>query len=164
MCIIRKMLTCVTTVFNQPSHHICCAIIPIPIFSGRQLSLEIEPGTFLLATAGSLVTQVEDVVDTGSQGYSFIKLNSGMTEICRPSLYAAKHPLVIVPSSSGAGDENKRGTGNFVVVGHCCETGDLLTPGEGSTFLAPRCLLQPRIGTHSIRILHVATSLTLLSL
>jgi diaminopimelate decarboxylase len=37
---------------------------------------------------------VQDVVNTGAQGYTFIKLDSGMSEIMRPSLYGAQHPIV----------------------------------------------------------------------
>lgn len=66
--------------------------------TGRELKLEIEPGTFLVANAGSLVCTVQDVVSTGSAGYEFIKLDAGMTELLRPSLYGAVHPLVVVPA------------------------------------------------------------------
>lgn len=52
----------------------------------RKLKLEIEPGTFLVANSGSLLCTVQDIVNTGSEGYSFIKLDSGMTEVLRPSL------------------------------------------------------------------------------
>jgi diaminopimelate decarboxylase len=44
--------------------------------TGRALTLEIEPGTFLMANNGSLVTEVIDVVDTGANGYHFIKVNA----------------------------------------------------------------------------------------
>lgn len=54
--------------------------------TGRQLHLEIEPGTFLVANAGSLLCQIEDLVSTGEDGYKFAKLNTGMTEVLRPSL------------------------------------------------------------------------------
>ena len=37
----------------------------------RQLHLEIEPGTFLVANAGSLVTTITDIVDTGGRRISF---------------------------------------------------------------------------------------------
>ena len=45
---------------------------------GRQLRLEIEPGTFLVANAGAILSTVIDVVDTGSNGYNFIKVDAGM--------------------------------------------------------------------------------------
>ena len=92
--------------------------------TGRELHLEIEPGTFLLANAGALVSTVQDVVTTGSTGHDFIKLDAGMTEVLRPSLYGAQHPLVLVKAGGSAAE----GDESYVVVGHCCESGDLMTP------------------------------------
>lgn len=54
--------------------------------TGRQIKLEIEPGTFLVANAGALVSTVQDIVSTGSEGHTFLKLDSGMTDVLRPSL------------------------------------------------------------------------------
>ena len=97
--------------------------------TGREIKLEIEPGTFLVANAGTLLTRVQDIVSTGDSGYTFIKLDSGMTEIARPTLYGAQHPIVIL--NDGPSDETEK----YVVVGHCCESGDLFTcaPGEPET-------------------------------
>ena len=53
---------------------------------GRKIKLEIEPGTFLVANAGALLCSVQDIVSTGEGGHTFIKLDSGMTEVLRPSL------------------------------------------------------------------------------
>lgn len=65
--------------------------------TGRELKLEIEPGTFLLANSCAIVCSVQDIVETGGEdGHTFIKLDAGMTEVLRPSLYAAQHPLVTV--------------------------------------------------------------------
>ena len=43
----------------------------------------------------------QDLVSTGASGYEFIKLDAGMTELLRPSLYGAVHPIVVVPSKVG---------------------------------------------------------------
>lgn len=103
--------------------------------TGRLIHLEIEPGTYLLANAGALLTSVMDTTHTGPEGYHFIKLNSGMTEILRPSLYGSQHPIEILQKTpSGAELET-------LVVGHCCESGDILTPAPGDPeALAPRKL------------------------
>jgi diaminopimelate decarboxylase len=99
---------------------------------GRRLRLEIEPGTFLVANAGAVLARVVDVVRTDTR--TFVKLDSGMTEILRPSLYGSQHPVAFWPAAD-------RGRVPTVVVGHCCESGDLVTcaPGESET-LAPRDL------------------------
>lgn len=112
--------------------------------TGRKLKLEIEPGTFLLAHACSLVTRIQDITSTGNEGYRFLKLDSGMTEILRPSLYGAQHPIHLVCEP---GQEKFRELMNQVVVGHCCESGDLLTPAPGDPeALAPRNLIRGEIG------------------
>ena len=101
--------------------------------TGRAIRLEIEPGTFLLANSCSLVTTIQDMVNTGGKGYHFLKLDAGMTEILRPALYASQHPIIVVPAKETSQ------TVSYVVVGHCCESGDLLTPSpENHEELAPR--------------------------
>ena len=64
--------------------------------SGRRLRLEIEPGTFLVANCGALLSTIQDIVTTrksctsvqlnDNAGHTFLKLDCGMTEILRPSL------------------------------------------------------------------------------
>ena len=111
--------------------------------TGRALKLEIEPGTFLLANAGSVVTSVQDKVHTGTdEGHTFLKLDAGMTDVLRPSLYGAQHPLVVVKAE---GEE--AATEPVVVVGHCCESGDLLTcaPDEPET-IGERVLTKAEVG------------------
>lgn len=102
--------------------------------TGRRLQLEIEPGTFLVANACSLVSTIRDVVQTGgAEAMTFFKSDTGMTEILRPSLYAAQHPIVVVPA------RKREETVRAVVVGHCCESGDLLTPTpDNPEALGPR--------------------------
>jgi diaminopimelate decarboxylase len=97
-----------------------------------------------LANACSLVTTVQDITSTGSEGYRFLKLNAGMTEILRPSLYGAQHPIVLVPEE---GTNKFREEMEQVVVGHCCESGDLLTPAPGDAEkLATRNLPRGEVG------------------
>lgn len=109
--------------------------------TGRTIKLEIEPGTYLLANSCSLVTTVQDAVNTGKDGYNFLKLDAGMTEVLRPALYAAQHPIVVLPQKESSE------TLKYVIVGHCCESGDLLTPSpENHEELAPRELAKAEIG------------------
>ena len=106
---------------------------------GRALSLEIEPGTFLVALAGAVVATCVDVVDTGREGYLFAKLDAGMPEVTRPSLYGAQHPIDVLATD--------RDTAAVVFVGPCCESGDVLTPAPGDPeALGPRWVPRPRIG------------------
>jgi diaminopimelate decarboxylase len=113
----------------------------------RQLKLEIEPGTYLVAMAGALVSTVQDkVMTTGDAGHTFLKLDAGMTDVLRPSLYGAVHPITVLPGtgkSDDIGDESE----SVVVVGHCCESGDLMSPQEGDPeALGERMLRKAEIG------------------
>ncbi|GMI36412.1 hypothetical protein TeGR_g8443, partial [Tetraparma gracilis] len=116
--------------------------------TGREIKLEIEPGTFLTANAGCLVSKVQDKVTTSD--YTFLKLDSGMTEVLRPSLYGAVHPLTVLPASGSPSDVGTA-TEEVVVVGHCCESGDLLTPLPGEPeSLGTRVLRKAEIGDYVV--------------
>lgn len=109
---------------------------------GRELKLEIEPGTYIVANAGAVVASVEDMTDTGEGGYHFIKLNAGMTEVTRTCLYGSQHLISVVPAVN-----EPREVREYIVVGHCCESGDILTPAPGDPEeLGPRHLLEAKIG------------------
>jgi diaminopimelate decarboxylase len=105
---------------------------------GRALHVEIEPGTYLVANAGAIVATCIDVVDTGAEGFRFAKLDTGMPEIARPSLYGAQHPIDVLAESPPT---------DVVFVGPCCESGDVLTPAPGDPeALAQRHVPTPRAG------------------
>lgn len=87
--------------------------------TGRQLKLEIEPGKYLVLNTCSVLAEIVDIVDTWPQWYTFIKVNTGMTEIPRPTMYGVQQPIHIV----WIWEAKKK----YVVIGHCCESGDLLT-------------------------------------
>jgi diaminopimelate decarboxylase len=109
--------------------------------TGRRLKLEIEPGTYIAAQMGAVVSTIQDTATTGPDGYEFLKLDTGMTDILRPSLYGAQHAIRVYPAN-----ETHR-TKPYVVVGHCCESGDILTPAPGDPeALQPRELPEAAIG------------------
>jgi len=90
----------------------------------RRLGLEIEPGTYLAANPCILVARIDDIVDTGAGGYRFLKIDASMTELLRPMIYGARHPIRLLDKGEAVSDE-------YVVVGTCCESGDIFTPKEG---------------------------------
>jgi diaminopimelate decarboxylase len=110
--------------------------------TGRQLRLEVEPGTYLMVNSGSIVTRVIDKVTTGAQGHTFLKIDAGLTEILRPSYYGAPHPLVVVPQ-----EDREEAPEACVVSGHCCIAGDVLTTERNEVEkLAPRLLAHAEPG------------------
>ena len=116
--------------------------------TGRRIRLEVEPGTYLVANAGCVIATVHDRTNTGAGGYRFLKIDSGMTEVLRPSMYGAQHPLVGVPADGGRAPSPII---DAIVAGHCCESGDILTPAAGDPeALAPRSLRDVRVGDYLV--------------
>lgn len=107
--------------------------------TGRELRLEIEPGTWLVAHAGVLLAQIDDIVDTGAEGYTFLRINTGMNDFLRPAMYGAQHAIQVINRNA---DE-----GQYVVTGHSCETSDILTPMLGDPeHIEPRKMRKASIG------------------
>jgi diaminopimelate decarboxylase len=107
--------------------------------TGRRLHLEIEPGRWLVAHHGYLLTEIVDIVDTGSDGYTFLRTNTGMNDFMRPAMYGAQHRMHVLNTNS----EQAR----YIVVGHCCETGDILTPApHDPESILPRTFNKANIG------------------
>lgn len=107
--------------------------------TSRELHLEIEPGSWLVAHAGTLLTEITDIVDTGGDGFTFLRTNTGMNDFLRPTLYGAQHEIEILNDATEQAD--------YVVVGHNCETGDIITtePRNPENIL-PRRLRKAQIG------------------
>jgi diaminopimelate decarboxylase len=153
---VGRMATEASTELRAVGAPVVAAFEAFAAETGRRLALEIEPGTFLAANSGCVVATVQDVVRTGGgpDGHTFYKLDSGMTEVLRPSLYGAQHPLVVVPAEASeaeeageVGEEEAEEREEAIVVGHCCESGDLLTPAPSDPeALLPRPLRKARAG------------------
>lgn len=139
---VGRMSTEPSTDLQRAGEPIAAELRRFATEEGRQLHLEIEPGTFFVGNSGAVVASVIDVVDTGKEGYSFIKTDTGMTEILRPSMYGSQHPIIVVPRV-----EQERPAKDYLVVGHCCESGDILTPEpDNPEGLLTRRLTEARIG------------------
>ena len=110
--------------------------------TGREIHLEVEPGTYLVANGCAILSTIQDMTSTGEDGYRFLKLDTGMTDNTRPSMYGSQHPMRVFPQN-----EEERNEQEYIVTGHCCESGDILTPAEGDPeALSPRSLIEAKIG------------------
>ena len=95
----------------------------------RPTRLAIEPGRALVARAGWLVARVLHVRDRGGRQ---VVIDAGMTELIRPALYGARHPIVALTSLGRvvAGRERGPGFGPGIqparVEGPICESTDSL--------------------------------------
>ncbi|WP_119069646.1 diaminopimelate decarboxylase [Aggregatilinea lenta] len=86
-----------------------------PLLGGWQV--KIEPGRSIIADAGALLVSVLYVKTQGGQ--RFVLTDGSMTELIRPALYDAVHPVVPVGNLSGD-------VSDAVVAGPVCESADVL--------------------------------------
>jgi diaminopimelate decarboxylase len=78
--------------------------------------LLIEPGRFVVAQAGALLTRV--LVEKKNGAKTFIITDAAMNDLIRPALYHAHHEIVPVRQPSG------KSTITADIVGPVCESGD----------------------------------------
>ena len=95
---------------------------------GHAITLEIEPGRYLVAEAGVLVSEVRAVKRQGRQ--HFVLVDAGFNDLMRPSMYGAHHGIQLL-----AADDVPRETVPTVVGGPLCESGDVFTQGDGGVVL-----------------------------
>lgn len=101
------------------------------MLEGRDLQVSIEPGRFLTANAGVLLTRVEylksapdlqpqDPAPDQDSGKNFAIVDAAMNDLLRPSLYQSWHGVLPVAEATGNGSKT------WDVVGPICESGDWL--------------------------------------
>jgi diaminopimelate decarboxylase len=106
---------------------------------GHPLRLEIEPGRYLVAESGYLLTEIRAIKQMG--GNTFYLLDAGFNNIARPILYGAYHPMSICPRDGNT----RRALRDVVVGGPLCESGDIFTQSEGG-FVCTRSLPAAEVG------------------
>ena len=107
---------------------------------GHPVRLEIEPGRYVVAEAGYLITEILAVKQMGRR--LFCLVDAGFHTLARPVLYGAYHPMSIAPSSGETAPRTPRRT---VVGGPLCESGDIFTQDEGG-FVRTQLLPEARVG------------------
>ena len=112
---------------------------------GHAVQLEIEPGRFLVAESGVLVSQVRAVKAMGSR--HFVLVDAGFNDLMRPSLYGSYHHISLLPADGRSLDENA--TVDSVVAGPLCESGDVFTQLEGG-MVAPRALPPAKVDDYLV--------------
>jgi diaminopimelate decarboxylase len=78
--------------------------------------LLLEPGRFIIAQAGALLTRVLYVKKNGTK--TFIITDAGMNDLIRPALYHAHHEIIPIKQPAG------KSTLTADIVGPVCESGD----------------------------------------
>ena len=107
---------------------------------GHSISLEIEPGRYLLAECGYLICEIRAIKQMGEN--LFYLVDAGFNNLARPILYGAYHPMSICHDDS---KDNHDETHQVVVGGPLCESGDIFTQEEGG-FVSRRELPVASVG------------------
>ena len=89
----------------------------VPLIRDVGLTLLLEPGRYLVGSAGVLLTTVLSRKHSG--GKELVIVDAGMNDLVRPSHYLAYHEIAEVESAG-------RAAAPVDVVGPVCETGDFL--------------------------------------
>ena len=84
---------------------------------GRDLALVFEPGRFIVANAGVLLTRVEYLKHTEHKDFAIV--DAAMNDLIRPALYQAWMDVTAVQPRATAARA-------YDIVGPICETGDFL--------------------------------------
>ena len=138
-------------------------------FPDTKVSLEIEPGRYLVAEAGYLVSEIRAIKRMGAN--TFYLVDAGFNNLARPILYGSHHPMSVIvretafsPSPStgeGRGEVMQRAAAfttsslserplvDVVVGGPLCESGDIFTQEEGG-FVSTRSLPTAEIGDYLV--------------
>jgi diaminopimelate decarboxylase len=90
----------------------------LPQLQPLNLRILVEPGRFIVANAGILLTRVEYVKNTGRKHFAIV--DAAMNDLIRPALYDAYHEIVPIRRRRGG----KRSLQPTDVVGPICESSD----------------------------------------
>ena len=112
---------------------------------GHRIRLEIEPGRYLTAESGYVVTEVRAIKRQGSRKYLLV--DAGFNTLARPVLYGSYHPMSLCPAKAESAADLAAGaaTEEVAVGGPLCESGDIFTQTDGG-FVASRPLPPAQVG------------------
>jgi len=106
-----------------------------PILKKAKLKIILEPGRFISGNSGILVTKV--IYNKRTPRKKFLIVDSGMSDLIRPSLYEAYHKIVPVSVPQNSSETAEKTD----VVGPICESGDFLGKDRLLPHMAPGDLL-----------------------
>nr|WP_315476525.1 diaminopimelate decarboxylase [uncultured Undibacterium sp.] len=93
---------------------------------GHKISMEIEPGRFLVAQSGILISELRAQKQVGNNFFVFV--DAGFNDLVRPSMYGSFHQITAHTADGALRSGTARPT---VVAGPLCESGDVFTQEEG---------------------------------
>ncbi len=108
--------------------------VPLRKLKRNRPHLLLEPGRFIVAQAGALVTRVLYRKENGTKRFTIV--DAAMNDLLRPSLYGARHEVVPVDLRV-----NESARSQSDICGPICETGDFLARDVPLPVVAPGSLL-----------------------
>jgi diaminopimelate decarboxylase len=113
---------------------------------GHHVSLEIEPGRYLVSESGALIAEIRAVKQMGTN--TFYLLDAGFNNLARPILYGSYHPMAVCYSDTS--ERARREESHPVIVGGpLCESGDIFTQEDGG-FVRSRDLPVADVGDYLV--------------
>ena len=110
---------------------------------GHPVALEIEPGRYIAAESGYLVTEIRAVKRQADN--LFYLVDAGFNNLARPIMYGSYHPISIAAGEGNPNDVASRPLQDVTIGGPLCESGDIFTQEEGG-FVAKRALPESQVG------------------
>ena len=104
------------------------------------VSLEIEPGRYVVGEAGQLIAEVRAIKRTSLSRFALV--DAGFNDLVRPAMYGSFHAISVVHRDGSVGGGAEEPT---VVGGPLCESGDVFTQEEGG-LVVPRELPDVAVG------------------
>jgi len=111
---------------------------------GHPVHLEIEPGRFLMAEAGVLVSEVRAVKNMGSR--HFVLVDAGFNDLMRPVMYGSYHHISLLPANGR--ELAQQPLRETVIAGPLCESGDVFTQQAGG--VETRALPPVKVGDYLV--------------
>lgn len=110
------------------------------------VEMEIEPGRFLVAQSGKLVSELRAQKQVGSNFFALV--DAGFNDLARPAMYGSFHRITAHEPNGMPRHGALRAT---VVAGPLCESGDVFTQEEGGEVVTqdlPSCEIGDLIVFH----------------
>lgn len=93
---------------------------------GHKISMEIEPGRFLVAQSGILISELRAQKQVGSNFFALV--DAGFNDLARPAMYGSFHRIT---AHTADGTLRTTALKPTVVAGPLCESGDVFTQEDG---------------------------------
>jgi diaminopimelate decarboxylase len=108
-----------------------------PVLHERGLTAILEPGRYVVAGSGFLISRVTTRRVSG--GAEWIGCDTGFNHLARPSKYGAYHHILNASNGTAASlresFESEKMHEEFVVSGNICESGDVFTRTAGGAVI-----------------------------